>query len=160
MLSHWLSGTEAAIMGSSSSKEAKATSKPNNLENINRHNAAGQSSPAQTSSQDRQAAYASAQRYIRAGRADLSLLGLVRERDNTQSSSDRPRETKPEREARKAERERSMRLKERERSLREEHVDGGYLVTLGTYTGPEDFNKSIVRQLQVGHSTLSRCEWR
>lgn len=33
--------------------------------------------------------------------------------------------------------------------MREEGVDGGFLVTLGTYTGPEDFNKSIVRQLQI-----------
>jgi hypothetical protein len=41
------------------------------------------------------------------------------------------------------------RIKERERSLKEEHIDGGYLVTLGTYIGPEDFNKPIVRQLQV-----------
>lgn len=47
------------------------------------------------------------------------------------------------------EKERQARLKEREKSLREEHIDGGYLVTLGTYTGPEDFNKNIVRQLQV-----------
>ena len=47
------------------------------------------------------------------------------------------------------EKERQARLKERERSIREEGVDGGYLVTLGTYTGPEDFNKGTVRQLQV-----------
>lgn len=33
--------------------------------------------------------------------------------------------------------------------MKEEHVDGGFLVTMGTYTGPEDFNKQIVRQLQV-----------
>ena len=33
--------------------------------------------------------------------------------------------------------------------MREENVDGGYLVTLGTYTGPEDFNKAAVRQLMV-----------
>jgi hypothetical protein len=33
--------------------------------------------------------------------------------------------------------------------MREEHVDGGYLVTLGTYVGPEDFSKQIVRQLQI-----------
>ncbi|KAG7286402.1 hypothetical protein NEMBOFW57_008711 [Staphylotrichum longicolle] len=33
--------------------------------------------------------------------------------------------------------------------MKEEHVDGGYLVTLGTYTSPEDFNKQIVRQLQI-----------
>jgi hypothetical protein len=59
------------------------------------------------------------------------------------------RETKQEREAKKLEKERIARLKERERSLREEHVDGGYLVTLGTYIGPEDFSKPVVRQLQV-----------
>jgi hypothetical protein len=33
--------------------------------------------------------------------------------------------------------------------MREEHVDGGYLVTQGVYTGTEDFNKAIVRQLMV-----------
>lgn len=33
--------------------------------------------------------------------------------------------------------------------MREEGVDGGYLVTLGTYTGPEDFSKTIVRQLMI-----------
>lgn len=60
------------------------------------------------------------------------------------------RETKAEREARRLEREREVRAKERERSIREEGVDGGYLVTLGTYTGPEDFNKAVVRQLMVG----------
>ena len=41
------------------------------------------------------------------------------------------------------------REKERERSMREEHVDGGYLVTQGVYTGTEDYNKSVVRQLMV-----------
>ncbi|KAK1754276.1 hypothetical protein QBC47DRAFT_302825 [Echria macrotheca] len=59
------------------------------------------------------------------------------------------RETRQEREARRLERERIARVAERERSMKEEHVDGGYLVTLGTYTGPEDFNKQIVRQLQI-----------
>ena len=59
------------------------------------------------------------------------------------------RETRQEREARKLEKERVNRAKERDRSLREEHVDAGCLVTLGTYVGPEDFSKSTVRQLQV-----------
>lgn len=36
--------------------------------------------------------------------------------------------------------------------MREEHVDGGFLVTLGTYTGTEDFSKPVVRQLQVQKS--------
>ena len=59
------------------------------------------------------------------------------------------KETKQERDARKRERYAAQRLLEREESLRTEGVDGGYLVTLGTYTGPEDFGKAIVRQLQV-----------
>jgi hypothetical protein len=33
--------------------------------------------------------------------------------------------------------------------MKEEHVDGGYLVTQGVYVGIEDYNKSIVRQLMV-----------
>lgn len=63
------------------------------------------------------------------------------------------RETKQEREARKLEKERVAREKERERSMREENVDGGYLVTQGVYTGIEDYNKGVVRQLMVGSST-------
>ncbi|CAO2648022.1 Nn.00g089440.m01.CDS01 [Neocucurbitaria sp. VM-36] len=59
------------------------------------------------------------------------------------------RETKAEREARKLEKDRVLRAQERERSIREEGVDGGFLVTLGVYTGPEDFSKPIVRQLQI-----------
>lgn len=93
----------------------------------------------------------------RASRADLATLSLLggqaaRDRYRRERDPDAPfehRETKAEREARRLERERALRAKERERSLREEHVDGGYLVTLGTYTGTEDFNKAVVRQLQV-----------
>lgn len=48
------------------------------------------------------------------------------------------------------EKERAARVKERERSMKEEHVDGGYLVTQGVYVGTEDFNKAVVRQLMVG----------
>ena len=87
----------------------------------------------------------------------MAFLGLGRERD-APSAPERPRETKQEREARKAEKERQLRVKERERSMREEGVDGGYLVTLGTYTGTEDFNKGIVRQLQVREYNLGTCE--
>ena len=29
--------------------------------------------------------------------------------------------------------------------MREEHVDGGYMVTQGVYTGTEDYSKGIVR---------------
>ena len=37
--------------------------------------------------------------------------------------------------------------------MREEHVDGGYLVTQGVYVGTEDFNKAVVRQLMVRSHT-------
>lgn len=78
----------------------------------------------------------------------LSLQSASRDRDRQDAPFER-RETRQEREARKQERERLARVKERERSLREEHIDGGFLVTLGTYTGIEDFSKPVVRQLQV-----------
>lgn len=91
----------------------------------------------------------------RVSRGDLNFLGLAgasNTRDRNRNREDAPfehKETRAEREARRLERERALRLKERERSLKEEHIDGGYLVTLGVYTGPEDFNKQVVRQLQV-----------
>ena len=77
---------------------------------------------------------------------DLSLLGITPERD---AALEPRRETRQEREARRRERERAARLKERERSMKEEHVDGGYVVTQGVYVGPEDFSKAVVRQLMV-----------
>lgn len=95
----------------------------------------------------------------RLSRADFSSFLNIqpssrdRHRDRQTAPFER-RETKQEREARRLERDRAIRAKERERSLREEHVDGGYLVTLGTYTGIEDFSKPVVRQLQV-RTTLS-----
>ncbi|KAF2016198.1 hypothetical protein BU24DRAFT_462379 [Aaosphaeria arxii CBS 175.79] len=89
----------------------------------------------------------------RGSRPDLSFLGIggsERERERDRDPATEPRrETKVEREARKLEKERALRAQERERSIREEGVDGGYLVTLGTYTGPEDFSKPVVRQLQI-----------
>lgn len=66
------------------------------------------------------------------------------------ATSEHRRETKQERDARRLERERVARLKERERSMKEEHVDGGYLVTQGVYVGTEDYSKPVVRQLMVG----------
>lgn len=72
------------------------------------------------------------------------------------SSLETRRETKQERDARKLEKERMAREKERERSMREESVDGGYLVTQGVYTGIEDYNKGVVRQLMVGYSMCLR----
>ena len=87
----------------------------------------------------------------RGSRADLTtLLGFGGSGERESSGIETRRETKQEREARKLEKERVLREKERERSMREESVDGGYLVTQGVYTGYEDFNKVIVRQLMVG----------
>lgn len=85
----------------------------------------------------------------------LNLLtgsGTSSRREREREREDRPfesKETKQEREARRLERERVKRLEERERSMREEHVDGGFLVTMGIYTAMEDFSKPTVRQLQV-----------
>lgn len=95
----------------------------------------------------------------RGSRPDFLVLGsasaTAADRDGAASAAasaatETRRETRAEREARKLVRERQLREKEREQSLQEESVDAGYLVTLGTYTGPEDFSKPVVRQLMVG----------
>ncbi|KAJ5628330.1 hypothetical protein N7490_010558 [Penicillium lividum] len=86
----------------------------------------------------------------RSSRPDLSLLGIgSSHHDRDMATLEHRRETKQEREARRLEKERAARLKERERSMKEEHVDGGYLVTQGVYVGTEDFNKPVVRQLMI-----------
>ncbi|KAI9850773.1 MAG: SNF1-interacting protein [Thelocarpon superellum] len=82
-------------------------------------------------------------------RPELSFLGLGGGMDSDTAGLEVRRETKQEREARRAERERVAREKERVRSMRDESVDGGYLVTQGVYTGTEDFSKSTVRQLMI-----------
>ena len=85
----------------------------------------------------------------RSSRPDLSFLGIGGNGDQDAVSLEVRREIKQEREARKLEKERVARINERERSMKEEHVDGGYLVTQGVYVGTEDYNKVIVRQLMV-----------
>jgi hypothetical protein len=80
----------------------------------------------------------------------LSIFGLGHNHEPDPADPSQRRETRAERDARKLEKERVVREKERERSMKEEGVDGGYLVTLGTYTGTEDFCKPVVRQLMVG----------
>lgn len=89
-------------------------------------------------------------RSARGSRPDLSILGIGSSHDRDVATLEHRRETKQEREARRLEKERVARLKERERSMKEEHVDGGYLVTQGVYVGTEDYNKAVVRQLMVG----------
>ncbi|KAF2819065.1 protein SIP5 [Ophiobolus disseminans] len=85
----------------------------------------------------------------RNGRGSTSFLGIVGSSEPRDPALEPRKETKAEREARKLEKERVIRAQEREKSLREEGVDGGYLVTLGVYTGPEDYSKPIVRQFQI-----------
>ncbi|PGH18712.1 hypothetical protein AJ80_04365 [Polytolypa hystricis UAMH7299] len=85
----------------------------------------------------------------RGSRADFSFFGISTAVDNEQPTVEQRRETRQEREARRLERERVARIKERERSMKEEHVDGGYVVTQGVYVGTEDFSKAVVRQLMI-----------
>jgi hypothetical protein len=86
----------------------------------------------------------------RGSRPELtSIFGIGGNHEPDPADPTARKETKAEREQRKLEKERANREKERERSLKEEGVDGGYMVTLGTYTGTEDFSKPIVRQLMV-----------
>jgi hypothetical protein len=106
--------------------------------------------PQPLSSSDRQGERPSANRR-RSSRHDLNIFNIGNRQDLDPTNPEARRETRPEREARKLEKERALRAQERERSTREEHVDGGYLVTLGTYTGTEDFSKPTVRRLMVRH---------
>lgn len=92
----------------------------------------------------------------RSSRNDIgTILGIGPSTSSRVETSHERRETKAEREARRLERERLNRVKEREKSLREEHIDGGFLVTMGVYVGAEDFSKPVVRQLQV-RNTFAR----
>ncbi|KAL1638012.1 SNF1-interacting protein [Diplodia intermedia] len=130
-------------MGNNSSREGRPGTSLGHSRSHDGHSHASQQG-SQHQSSDRM--YSS--RNGRSSRPDLSFLGI-----STSSDRDPPeftrRETRAEREARKREKERILREQERERSMREEGVDGGYLVTLGTYTGPEDFSKATVRQLMI-----------
>ena len=128
-------------MGQSNTKELRGPDSPATASHRRPETTGGLTSPT-----DRQPEVYTI-RNRRGNGPDLSFLGI-------RSTSNRPdmperRETKQEREARKLEKERGARAKERERSIEEEHVDGGFLVTMGVYTGTEDFSKPVVRQLMV-----------
>lgn len=139
-------------MGNSSGKESRPAhplrgSRPPSR-NDNSPTSSGPTGPAPHSSADRLTPTVYAPRTRHSSRPDLSFLGIG-SRDDAQPVTEVRRETKAEREARKLAKERETRAKERERSMKEESVDGGYLVTLGVYTGTEDFSKPVVRQLMV-----------
>ncbi|KAL9048009.1 MAG: hypothetical protein Q9206_006308, partial [Seirophora lacunosa] len=139
-------------MGNASTKEQREGRRPRQLDrrSISSPLSSGPNSPANPPSAESSSHQVYSSRAGRRSRPDLSaLLGLGSHSGESANSLETRRETKQEREARKLEKERIARLKERERSMREEHVDGGYLVTQGVYTGIEDFDKATVRQLMV-----------
>jgi hypothetical protein len=138
-------------MGNSSTKESRGPDSPSLSTHRRPDSAGGTSGPA--SPTDRQHTNIYAARSGRGSRHDLSFLGIGSSSNNNELPE--RRETKQEREARKLEKERVARAKERERSIKEEHVDGGFVVTMGVYTGTEDFNKGVVRQLMVGLAEIS-----
>ena len=134
-------------MGNSSTKEQRSPTSPTapNYGHPHIHRRDDSSSGQTGTPGERQPVYSA--RGGRGSRPDLSFLGL-----GSSSTADPPevrRETKQEREARKLAKEREARQRERERSMKEEHIDGGFCVTQGVYTGTEDFNKAVVRQLMV-----------
>ncbi|KAL4872173.1 hypothetical protein BDV12DRAFT_151366 [Aspergillus spectabilis] len=132
-------------MGNSQTKESRPSLSQQSRRN---HQWGSSSSHGRSPYGDRH--HSEGSRSHRSSRPDLSLLGIGGSSDRDVATIlEHRRETKQEREARRLEKERIARLKERERSMKEEHIDGGYLVTQGVYTGIEDFNKAIVRQLMI-----------
>ncbi|KAF2795929.1 hypothetical protein K505DRAFT_406672 [Melanomma pulvis-pyrius CBS 109.77] len=138
-------------MGNSQTKEARPGSSRGHTRQLSGRNpssptASGPAGP----SHERTGSGVYTARTGRGSRHDLSFLGIGAVANPERDPALEPRrETKAEREARKLEKERAQRELDRERSIREEGVDGGFLVTLGTYTGPEDYSKPVVRQLQI-----------
>ncbi|RLL99780.1 SNF1-interacting protein [Aspergillus turcosus] len=130
-------------MGNSQTKESRPTLSSSNRRS---HQWGSSSSHGRSPYSDRHHAESSRSR---GSRPDLSILGIGGSSERDVATLEHRRETKQEREARRLEKERAARAKERERSMKEEHVDGGYLVTQGVYVGTEDFNKAVTRQLMI-----------
>ncbi|KAJ9651182.1 SNF1-interacting protein [Neophaeococcomyces mojaviensis] len=129
-------------MGNSQTKEARGQQESSGESSAHRHEA---NNPQEYSGRPH---LGSGPR--RGSRPDFSsLLGIGSHSEPDINSLEARRESKAEREARKQEKEKQARLKEREKSMKEEHVDGGYLVTQGVYVGSEDFSKPMVRQLMI-----------
>ena len=140
-------------MGNSATKEQRPTApsgRPGGSRRASEATSPGLNASFTDSNTDRSTHQLYSSRNGRGSRPDLSsFLGIGAGVERDLSGPDGRRETKQEREARKLEKERVLRERERERSMREENVDEGYLVTQGVYTGIEDYNKSVVRQLMV-----------
>ncbi|KAK6332085.1 SNF1-interacting protein [Orbilia javanica] len=143
-------------MGNTSTKESRGASPPPHHQHRNSRSFSGPSSSAYAPEMERVGASS-----LRLGRRhrgenfEAALLGLNlaqhrdREREREREREEGPYKTREERRAEKEAERRKEREKERERSMAEESVDGGYLVTVGVYTGPEDYNLKVVRQLQI-----------
>ena len=127
-------------MGNSSTKEARETGEPRT---------AGSRPPPSSATQDGLLDQSAGDRRQASSSTRHRSSRHVPASEGGDPALEPRKETRAERDARKAEKERAVRAKERERSLKEENVDGGYLVTLGVYVGPEDFSKPMVRQLMV-----------
>lgn len=147
------SHANCSIMGNSATKEQRPAPphlRPGGSRRPSEPIDSGPNSPVTESNTDHSTQQLYSTRSGRGSRPDLSsFLGLGNGVERDLPGPDSRRETKQEREARKLEKERVLRERERERSMREESVDGGYLVTQGVYTGIEDYNKSVTRQLMV-----------
>lgn len=130
-------------MGNSQTKETRSSPSPSNRRS---HQWGSAGSHGRSPYSDR---HHEGSRSSRSSRPDLSIIGISGISERDVATLEHRRENKQEREARRLEKERMARIKERERSMKEEHVDGGYLVTQGVYVGTEDFNKAVVRQLMV-----------
>ncbi|EPQ67095.1 BgtA-20845 [Blumeria graminis f. sp. tritici] len=129
-------------MGNTNTKESRGSEIPFTPRNHEITGAKSQS--ANHDDRDRDRSHTS--RSERGSRNETMTIGVSL---GSNSAGSERRESKQEREAKKLEKERQIRIVEREKSLREENVDGGYLVTMGIYTGIEDFNKVIVRKLII-----------
>lgn len=138
-------------MGNSNGKEQRPSSSRQRSVDVRSSslpvNSSTQSSTSPQESTERPPHQIYSSRNGRGSRSELASLLTIGNGDTT--GLENRRETKQEREARRLEKERVVRERERVRSMREEHVDGGYLVTQGVYTGSEDYSKAIVRQLMV-----------
>ncbi|KAK6346333.1 SNF1-interacting protein [Orbilia blumenaviensis] len=142
-------------MGNTSTKESRGASPPPHHQHRNSRSFSGPSSSS-AYTPDMERAGTSSLRLGRRHRGEnfeAALLGLSisqhREREREREREEGPYKTREERRAEKEAERRKEREKERERSMAEESVDGGYLVTVGVYTGPEDYNLKVVRQLQI-----------
>jgi hypothetical protein len=137
-------------MGNSQTKEAQTPTSPSRARSHIGQSSSSRHDPGSDSSApERSGSPSQPPRLRRGSRPDLSFLGIGGNAEQDVASLEARRESKQEKEARRIEKERVARLKERERSMREEHVDGGYLVTQGVYVGPEDYSKPVVRHLMV-----------